>query len=342
MLSELSRNAFEAELQIMAQTYGVTNVANQFAVEPSIHQELQDAITLSSSFLGQINILPVSEIKGEKILGSVSKLVTSRTDTSGDGERKAKHLLDLDNSGYELFQTDMDTAIRYALIDAWAKFPDLRDRYSRYVYAAIALNKIMIGWHGTSVATTTDPVNNTMGQDVNKGWIQLLEEQAPEQIFDEGDTAGKIILGDGGDYQNLNDLVFGIFSMIPEEYADSGDLVAIVGRDLISRDKSKVYSQHGETPSEKEKVEMAQTISTYGGLGTYTVPYFPKRGVMVTSLNNLSIYYQDSSLRRQVVDNPKKNQYEDYMSRNEGYVLETPEKTSYCDSTKLEFTEEQV
>jgi hypothetical protein len=47
---------------------------------------------------------------------------------------------------------------------------------------------------------------------------------------------------------------------------------------------------------------------------------------VITSYDNISIYRQSDSWRRQIVDNPKKDQVEDYNSRNEGYVIETPEK----------------
>lgn len=341
-LSARSKANFAVMLGLMAQTYGVDSVAETFSATPEVHQMLMDKIVLQSSFLQQINVMPVTEIKGQKILGSASGLVTTRTNTTGAGERKGRHLLDLDAKGYELHQTDMDTALLYSMIDSWAKFPDLADRYANYINRAIATNKAMIGWHGTSVAANTDPSANPMGQDVNKGWLQILREQAAAQVLTEGDTAGKVILGASGDFENLNSLVHGALSMIPEEHADSGDLVAIVGRDLITRDKGRRYAQHGELPSEKQRIEMAQTIDTYGGLNAFTVPHFPARGVLVTSMSNLSLYYQESSIRRQIVDEPKKNQYADYRSQNEGYVVETLEKAAYIEGANLEFVEEQA
>ncbi|WP_102794284.1 phage major capsid protein, P2 family [Bowmanella denitrificans] len=342
MLSTASRNKFAALLTAMAATYGVESVAQQFAAEPSLHQELMDKVVLHSDFLQRVNVLPVTELKGEKLLGSVNGLVTTRTDTSGAGARVARELLALDQKGYELFQTNMDTAIRYIMIDTWAKFPDLVQRYQRYIQRTIATNKVMIGWHGTSIALTTDPETNPLGQDVNKGWLQILREQAPAQVLTEGDTAGKIILGASGDFENLNSLAYSALTMIPEEYADAGDLVVIAGRELIMRDKGRRYAQHGELPSEKEKIEMAQTIDTYGGLPTYTVPYFPARGLLVTSFDNLSLYYQSGSMRRHIKDHPEKNRYEDYMSQNEGYVVEELEKAAYIEGANVEFVEEQT
>jgi len=338
--SKASQAKFAAMLTAMASTYGVASVSQSFAVEPSLHQQLTDKIVLQSQFLQMINVLPVTELKGEKLMGSASGLITTRTDTTGAGERTARELLDLDAKGYELFQTDTDTAIRYIMIDTWAKFPDLVQRYQRYIMKAIATNKVMIGWHGTSVAGTTDPVANALGEDMNKGWLQILREQAAAQVLTEGGTVGEIRLGASGDFENLNSFVHSVKSMIPEEYADGGDLIAIVGRDLITRDKGKVYDAHGETPTEKAKIEVAQSIETYGGLKSLTVPYFPARGVLVTSLDNLSLYYQEGSMRRHIKDKPEKNRYEDFMSQNEGYVVETLDKAAYAEGANVKFTEE--
>jgi hypothetical protein len=47
---------------------------------------------------------------------------------------------------------------------------------------------------------------------------------------------------------------------------------------------------------------------------------------VITSLDNLSIYMQSGTWRRHIKDKPEKDRVEDYNSRNEGYVVETPEK----------------
>ena len=76
-------------------------------------------------------------------------------------------------------------------------------------------------------------------------------------------------------------------------------------------------------------------IATYGGLPSFSVPFFPVNGVVVTSWDNLSIYFQDSSWRKQTVDNPKRSRVEDYNSRNEGYVIEQLEKFAMTENVEL-------
>ncbi|MBB6158507.1 P2 family phage major capsid protein [Pseudomonas sp. JAI115] len=320
-LSPQARQSYSALQTGIAKTYGVQNAAEEFNVEPSLAQTLNDKITASSSFLQRINVLGVTEIKGQKVMIGVSGPVTGRTNTD-EKDREPRNVLDLDSKGYELYDTHSDVTLKFSTIDAWAKFKDFAKRYSAAVLKQIGLDRIIIGWHGVEVKADTDPKANPLLQDVNKGWLQIVREQAPQQILVQGQVDGEIQIGAGGDYENLDCLVHDITQMIDEEYRDGGDLIAIIGRDLLAHDKGKLYAKHGHTPTEKERVELSQVIDTYGGLPSYTCPFFPSKGVVVTSFDNLSIYFQDSSWRRYLLQNPKRSRTEDYNSRNEGYVVE--------------------
>ncbi|QTT81060.1 phage major capsid protein, P2 family [Pseudomonas chlororaphis] len=325
-----------AEMQLaIAETYGVQLSSKMFNVEPSIAQELNDAITAKSDFLSRINVIGVSEIKGEKVFIGVSGPVTGRTNTKTT-DREAKDASALDNNQYELSPTESDVGLPYAKIDAWAKFPDFHQRYSAAVQKQIALDRIMVGFHGVKAAPQTDIATYPMLQDVNKGWLQQLREQAPQQVLKEGvKDSGKVKLGAGGDYANLDALVHDTKQMVDERLRDGGDLVAIIGSDLLAADKAKLYTKQGDTPTEKERIEDAQVIATYGGLPSFSVPFFPVNAVLVTSWDNLSIYFQDSSWRKQTVDNPKRSRVEDYNSRNEGYVIEQLEKIALTENVEL-------
>lgn len=325
-----------AELQLaLAESYGVELVTKQFSVEPSIAQELNDAITAKADFLERINVVPVDEIKGEKVFIGTNGPVTGRTNTKTT-DREAKDASDLDNNLYELFPTESDVGLPYAKIDAWAKFPDFHQRYTAAVQKQIALDRILIGFHGTHAAAQSDITQYPLLQDVNKGWLQQLREQAPQQVLKEiVPASGKVTLGADGDYANLDALVHDTKQLVDERLREAGDLVAIIGSDLLAADKAKLYSKQGDTPTEKERIELAQVIATYGGLPAYSVPHFPVNAVLVTSFDNLSIYYQDSSWRKQTVDNPKRSRVEDYNSRNEGYVIEQLEKIGLTENVEV-------
>ncbi|WP_460408796.1 phage major capsid protein, P2 family [Pseudomonas amygdali] len=333
-LSAFGAKMFAALQVSLAESYGVELVSKTFSVEPSIAQELNEAITHKSDFLQRINVIPVTEIKGEKVFLGVSGPVTGRTNTKTK-DREAKDASALDDDSYELFSTESDVSLPYAKIDAWAKFPDFQQRYAAAVQKQIALDRLMIGFHGTHAAAQTDIDAFPMLQDVNKGWLQIAREQIPEQVLSQGLAAGKITLGEGGDYANLDALVHDTKQMVDERVRDGGDLIAIIGSDLLAHDKAKLYSKQGDVPTEKERIELAQVIATYGGLPSFAAPFFPVNAVVVTSFDNLSIYFQDSSWRKQTVDNPKRSRVEDYNSRNEGYVIEQLEKFSMTENVEL-------
>ncbi|WP_395598117.1 phage major capsid protein, P2 family [Pseudomonas sp. A1437] len=324
-----------AQLQLdIAETYGVDLARKMFNVEPSIAQELNEAITAKSDFLLRINVIGVSEIKGQKVFLGVSGPVTGRTNTKTT-DREAKDGSALDENTYELFSTESDVSLPYAKIDAWAKFPDFHQKYSAAVQKQIALDRIMVGFHGVKAAVQTDIVEYPMLQDVNKGWLQIAREQIPAQVLTQGLEAGKVTLGEGGDYANLDALVHDTKQMVDERLRDGGDLVAIIGSDLLAADKAKLYAKQGDVPTEKERIEEAQVIATYGGLPSFSFPFFPVDTVVVTSFDNLSLYFQDTSFRKQTIDNPKRSRVEDYTSRNEGYVIEQLEKFAMTENVEL-------
>ena len=333
-LSSYGAQMYAAMQVAMAETYGVDAVTRMFSVEPSIAQELNDAITAKADFLERINVIGVSEIKGQKVFLGTSGPVTGRTNTKTT-DREAKDASALDDDTYELVSTESDVSLAYAKIDAWAKFPEFHQKYSAAVQKQIALDRIMIGFHGTHAAPQSDPTQYPLLQDVNKGWLQQAREKIPAQVLKEGKVAGKVTMGAGGDYANLDELVHDTKQMVDERVRDGGDLVAIIGSDLLAADKAKLYSNQAGAPTEKERIESQQVIATYGGLPAFSVPHFPANAVMVTSFDNLSIYYQDSSWRKQTIDNPKRSRVEDYNSRNEGYVIEQLEKFALTENVEV-------
>ncbi|BBV94900.1 phage major capsid protein, P2 family [Pseudomonas monteilii] len=333
-LSSYGAQMYAAMQVAMAETYGVDAVTRMFSVEPSIAQELNDAITAKADFLERINVIGVSEIKGQKVFLGTSGPVTGRTNTKTT-DREAKDASALDDDTYELVSTESDVSLPYAKIDAWAKFPEFHQKYSAAVQKQIALDRIMIGFHGTHAAPQSDPVQYPLLQDVNKGWLQQAREKIPAQVLKEGKVAGKVTMGTDGDYANLDELVHDTKQMVDERVRDGGDLVAIIGSDLLAADKAKLYSNQAGTPTEKERIESQQVIATYGGLPAFSVPHFPANAVLVTSFDNLSIYYQDSSWRKQTIDNPKRSRVEDYNSRNEGYVIEQLEKFALTENVEV-------
>src|SRR5690606_25371031 len=112
--------------------------------------------------------------------------IASNTDTSGNGTRNTVSPTNMDEYGYECRKNNSDTHITYALLDAWAKFPDFQTRIQNQIIKRQALDNILIGLNETSYAATTNAGANPPRQDVNIGWLQTLRSDKPDHVQDEG------------------------------------------------------------------------------------------------------------------------------------------------------------
>lgn len=334
-MNDFTRKQFNILCTAIAEGYGIPSVKEQFAVTPVAEQRLQDKIVEQSEFLQKINVITVSNMTGENVLVSDSGPVSGRTDTSdGTSERVPKDALNMENFGYELFKTNSDVALRYAQIDAWAHMDNLIDRYPTHVQRRIANDRELIGWNGKEAVPTTDISANPLLQDVNKGWIQYMRDKYPANILKQGEkAANEIRIGPGGDYENLDLAVNDMLQGIPL-YLRAG-LVLLVGDELVSNERAALLATVGGKPTEKNAMNAAMT--TIGGLEWDTPTNFPPRGIVITSYDNLSVYVQKDSWRRQIKDKPSKDRIEDFNSRNEGYTVEEPRKfiAAEFDNVKL-------
>lgn len=320
----LSDRGLKAMQNFVENTARVYNAKpNQtFAATPTVAQTLNDKIvTDGNPFLSKINVIGVQEIKGEKVLMGLSGRVSSRTNTAGAGERVAKNLLSLGSKGFELFKTDSDTAIRYAQIDMWAKFSDFAERYNKQVRIAIGNDRLTCGWHGIEAAEDTDIATNPNLEDLNVGWLQLLREYNSGSQVLAATVEDPIALG-STDFPNLDILVHETKQMLHESVRSTPGLTAFISEDLLMAAQGDYYESQGATPSEKEKLRNSLVMQTYGGLPAEVPPFFPAGTILVTTHANLSIYWQEGSWRRKIDDNSKKDQYDNWNSRNEGYVVE--------------------
>jgi P2 family phage major capsid protein len=319
---------------ITAKRYGVPSV-EQFTATPSLAQALNLKIVEDGDpFLRLISIVPVAETQAEKLGLYLSGRVSGRTDTSGSGERTPKHLVAVDNEPYTLSKTDSDVALKYQKIDVWAKFPNFHMLYRQAVGQAIGNDRLTVGWHGTSIAATTNIVANPLLQDVNEGWLHKIRNWNSAAQYIVGTSGAPIELG-GADFPNLDTLVHHARQLLPVYHRNRPDLVALVSNDLMFAQEDVYYAENGSKPTEKILVNQGIIQKAYGGLPSMTPPFFPDGTVLVTPLKNLAIYWQDSSWRRQMIDNPKRDQYEDFNTRNEGYVVEDYEMTGLVENVTV-------
>lgn len=322
-----TRKLYHAYIAQLAALNGVERATEKFSVAPSVQQTLETKIQESSAFLSRINMIGVAEQQGEKLGLGVGGPIASRTDTT-QNDRATRDITTLDTNGYACKQTNYDSHITYAKLDAWAKFPDFEARIRDAIVTRMALDRIMIGFNGTSAATATNLTTNPLLQDVNIGWLQALrayknganfmkEVKAASNVIKIGDT---VSAADG--YKNLDALVMDLVSSCLEPwYQDDTDLVVVLGRGLLA-DKYFPLVNQAQPNTEKMAADLIVSQKRIGGLQAVTAPYVPEGTLAVTRLDNLSIYYQEGARRRTVVDNAKRDRIENYESSNDAYVVE--------------------
>ncbi|MBQ4864616.1 phage major capsid protein, P2 family [Pseudoalteromonas sp. MMG013] len=321
-MKNTTRTAYLAFCVQIATLNSVESAETKFTVAPTVQQTLESKMQESSEFLAQINIVPVEESEGEKLGLGINTPIAGTTDTT-QKDRVPIDPTNIDAHGYKCTQTNFDTALRYPKIDMWAKFQDFQTRIRDAILKRQALDRIMIGFNGRTRAASSDRALNPLLQDVNVGWLEKIRQFAPERHMSEVvDASGKIVIGSGADYENLDALVYDLVNtMIDPWYQDDTELVVICGRKLLA-DKYFPIVNKEHAPTEQLAADMVISQKRIGNLPAVRVPSFPANALLVTRLDNLSIYYQEGARRRAIIDNPKRDQIENYESSNDAYVVE--------------------
>ena len=295
----------------------IITVVEQFTVTPEVQQTLEQEIQLSVEFLQKINMVTVAAQTGEKVGIGVSGPIASRTDTSGNKERNPRDVSTTKARKYFCNQINYDTFISYAKLDAWAHKPDFQILLRNAIVIRQALDRIMIGWNGTHAADDTDLTTNPNLEDVAPGWLQKLRTEAPMQVM-----SGIQIGGTGKDYDSLDGLVYDAKNtLIKPWHRKDPNLVCIVGDELLTEKYLPLVDKQN-APTEKVALNELLRSLKLGGLDPEEAPFFPSHSILITRLDNLSIYVQRDARRRTILDAPKKNRIENIESSNDDFVVE--------------------
>jgi P2 family phage major capsid protein len=326
--TRLLYNAYVAQVAALS---SVPSALEQFSVAPVVEQKLIERIMASSDFLSRIGSVIVSQQEGSKVGVGVTRPIASRTNTAGGTRRTPSDPTDTYDGGtYRCEQTNSDTAIRYAKLDAWAHRPEFQQLIRDAIIKQKARDRIMIGFNGTSVAATTDRTANPLLQDVNKGWLYKIRQFAPARVLSDGALSGAgnaIYVADSSDatkrdFVNLDALVFDAIELMDEWNRDDTDMVVVTGRDLVQDKYFNIVNTAGDKATEMLARDVIMSTKKVGGLPAVRVPFFPAKSLLITSLDNLAIYTQAGTTRRQLRDEPALDQIENYESVNEAYVVE--------------------
>lgn len=320
--------AFNAFLTRLADLNGVAvdELSSKFTVEPSVNQTVEDEIQQSAAFLTSVNVVPVAEQSGELLGLGVGTTIAGTTNTA-EKDRDPTDPSAFSDVEYKCEQTNFDTALTYAKLDMWAKFQDFQLRIRNAIIQRQALDRIMIGFNGEKREKTSDRAKYPMLQDVNVGWLQKIRTEAKDHVMadytdEEGVVHTTIQVGKDGHYDNLDAIVMdAVDELIDPVYQDDDGLVVICGRKLLS-DKYFPLVNKAQDNSEKIAADLIISQKRMGGLQAIRAPYFPDNALLITRLDNLSIYWQEDTRRRSIIDNPKRDRIENFESVNEAYVVE--------------------
>ncbi|ALS32759.1 hypothetical protein PTRA_a1563 [Pseudoalteromonas translucida KMM 520] len=317
----------------LAKTFGVEDVTKQFAVTAPMETKLRSALLESVEFLRMISTMPVDQLSGQVVKVGNYGIATGRkaggrfTSDQGVGGFK-----------YQLTETDSCSALPWALLSAWGNAGNQNEFMKKMNDNAthrFALDMLRVGFNGTSIAATSDPVANPLGEDVNKGWHQIVKEEAPEQIVTDPiyfNPDATEALKDG-EYKTLDAIVTELKNtLIHPSLRNDPRLVVLVGSDLTATAQTKLMNQ-ADKPS--ERVAAQQMDKNIGGMRAYTPPFFPGKRIAVTMLSNLHIYTQRGTSHRKSENVEDRKQYEDKYWRNEGYAIEEFEAYAAIDEANM-------
>lgn len=311
----------------LAGHYGVSNPSRAFKLTDPQETSLRGALLESVEFLSLITCADVDQLSGQVVSVGASALHTGR---NADGRFIRR--VGVDGNDYKLVETDSCAALRWDLLSIWANAGS-EEEFFQLVQAfsnqAFALDMLRIGFNGTTVEPTTDPVKNPNGEDVNIGW------HARMKTFNDGKQiiTDAITLDDAGDYHSLDAMASDLInSKIPQQFRNDPRLVVLVGADLVAAEQYRLY-QAADRPTEKIAAQMLG--NTIAGRPAIVPPFMPGKRMVVTPLSNLHIYTQRNTRQRKAEFVEDRKQYENKYLRNEGYAVEVPEVYAAIDETAV-------
>lgn len=317
-----TRLLFNSYTKKLAADNGIDSAVGMFTAAPATEQRAVSTAQESHALLKGINMLGVKSPDGATLGISIGSPIAKRTNVTNATPRIPRKAVDITKQNeYKCVKTDFDVALPYSMLDGWAQFSDFEKRIDQAIGERQALDRLMIGFNGTHAAADSDPELYPLLQDVNIGWLEKIRTKAPAQVKAAGSTPGKVTIGATGDYPSLDAVVYAAVQMLAPHHRKRPDLVVMVDRDLLHT--KSLGNVVDATDNTKElALNRILTSGLIGGVNHRDAPFFPDAKLLVTTLSNLSIYYQKATMRRFIKDDANVNQVSDFQSVCEAYVVE--------------------
>lgn len=308
----------------LAQSYGVDEhrLEHQFSVTGPQETRLRAALLESVEFLQMITMVDVDQIKGQVIDVGLGSIHSGR-------KASGRFLKDVgvDGHSYELTETDSGAVLPWSTLAVWANAGNEGEflrLVNEFINRTFALDLLRVGFNGTSIAATTNPDTNTLGQDVNKGWQQLVKDwNGGAQVV--GSAESKVYFNlnatdpEKGEYKTLDAMASDLInSTIDPAFRNDPRLTVMVGSDLVAAAQGRLYS---EANKPTEQIAAQQLATSIAGRRAITPPFFPGKRMVVTMPSNLHLYTQRGTRQRSAAQNQDRKGFENQYWRMEGYAV---------------------
>lgn len=296
-----------------AEENSVSSCEQMHTLAPKSQERILLKIKESSEILQHINFVPVIDLESAEGTLVAAGPFSSRT-SKENLPRLCKSLI-VDPKPYKCVQTNLDVSIRYSTIDAWTRLGGLHDRIDQALAEQTGLDQIMIGFNGTQAAEQTNRTTNPLLQDVNIGWLQKIRANAPEQIIDGAE------IGPGSQYSSLDALAYAALQRLSAPCRKLPELVVLIDRETLNSKHALHLEQTGDLAGQ---LALQRILSSreLAGLPIFDAPFMPGGTMLITSLDNLSILYQEGAARQFIKDDVGSNAICFYRQRNEAYIVE--------------------
>ncbi|SUT92711.1 P2 family phage major capsid protein [Actinobacillus lignieresii] len=276
---------------------------------------------MQNDLFQEMNVFFTKHAQGEAF--GLVEIMAGTTDTNRDERVPKKAHNDL---SYFCQQINLDSYIRYDKLDSFNAEGNFIEVFENYFQKHLLNNALLVGFNGVGRNGTSDPEVFPLAQDVQKGFLQKIRENAQTTGKNNVMDVGKV--GESGQYKTLHKLIKEALTRIEPIYSGYG-LVAICGREIIGDNLiAQEDSKHPKFITRLQK--------TLGGVPVVSLPYFPENAILLTRLENLSLYVHRHNIRRGFLNQPGKDYLAHYFSWCVDFVVENYNACALLENIKLE------
>lgn len=278
----------------------------------------------NNSFLGVINFIKVNNMQGNCL--GLNLPMPSTTDTLNNQRRDPEKAYISPMQEFKCSQINVDAFVGFEKLDAFTQSEiNFNQNLDRFLDKQVLFSLLLAGFNGAERASTSDPKTNLLAEDVAVGWLAKIKQNAANSVIKSAEV------GENKAYKNLNALVKAGLQKIPNPLRARGNIIAICGRNLVN--ENAVSLNFNDLDDMNKPVMLQKTI---GGLNAIYCPAFPENSILITSLDNLSLYAQAGTVRRILVSNPRKNRYDIFSSLSVDFIVEDYNNVALIENIALD------